>query len=156
MLADSMTEFTPRFAGYEKKVRDSFARQPAMASLGIEITKVEPGIVELTMPYNKDFTQQHGFLHAGIVTTALDSAAGYAAFSLMEEDTAVLTIELKTNLMNPAAGEHFVFRAKVEKPGRTITFVNAAAYAIKDGVEKKVATLSGTMMSVRGRADIQQ
>ncbi|WP_108819123.1 PaaI family thioesterase [Pseudovibrio sp. Alg231-02] len=151
-----MSEFTPRFAGYEKKVRDSFARQPAMASLGIEIARVEPGIVELIMPYNKDFTQQHGFLHAGIVTTALDSAAGYAAFSLMDEDAAVLTIELKTNLMNPAAGEYFVFRAKVEKPGRTITFVNATAYAIKDGSEKKVATLSGTMMSVRGRADVQQ
>lgn len=156
MLADPTTEFTPRFADYEKKVRDSFARQPAMASLGIKIEKIEPGIVELSMPYNKDFTQQHGFLHAGVVTTALDSAAGYAAFSLMEEDAAVLTIELKTNLMNPAAGEHFIFRAKVEKPGRTITFVNATAYAFKDGIEKKVATLSGTMMAVRGRADVQQ
>ncbi len=151
-----MTEFTPRFAGFEKKVKDSFARQPAMASLGISIDKVEPGIVELSMPYNKNFTQQHGFLHAGVVTTALDSAAGYAAFSLMEEDAAVLTIELKTSLMNPAAGDHFIFRARVEKPGRTITFVNATAYALNKGIEKKVATLSGTMMAVRGREDVQQ
>lgn len=151
-----MSEFTPRSENYQEKVRDSFGRQPAMGSLGVEIASLEPGRIELTMPYNADFTQQHGFIHAGIISTALDSACGYAAFSLMEDDAAVLTVEFKTNLIAPADGEQFKFRAEVVKPGRTLTVVNATAYAVKDGTEKAVATMTGTMMALVGRSGIKQ
>lgn len=150
-----MTAFEPRFAGYAQKVRDSFDRQPAMATLGVSITDLAPGRITLEMPFHTDFTQQHGFLHAGIVTTALDSACGYAAFSLMAEDAAVLTVELKTSLMAPADGNHFLFRAQVLKPGRTLTFAEATAFALKDGAERPVARMSATLMAVTGRTDVQ-
>ncbi len=149
-------EFQPRFEGYDAKVRDSFARQPAMQSLGIEIAGLQPGQIELSMHYQPAFTQQHGFLHAGIVATALDSACGYAAFSLMDEDAAILTVEFKLNLLAPADGERFVFRAGVVKPGRTLTVVNGTAAALKDGREKAVATMTGTMMAIVGRSTIRQ
>lgn len=127
-----------------------------MASLGVEIDLLVPGRIELAMPYNPDFTQQHGFLHAGIVSTALDSACGYAAFSLMEEDAAVLTVEFKINFLAPAGGETFRFCANVVKPGRTLSVVNGTAYAIKGGVEKAVSTMTGTVMSVVGRSGVSQ
>ena len=86
---------------YEQRVRDSFARQQAMATIGAELTSVTPGIVEIELPYAAELTQQHGFLHAGIISTALDSACGYAAYSMMPADAAVLTIEFKVNLLAP-------------------------------------------------------
>ena len=125
-----------------------------MATLGIEIAHLEPGKVHLTMPPNPAFTQQHGFIHAGIITTALDSACGYAAFTLMPRDAAVLTVEFKTNLLAPAKGERFVFRAHVVKPGRTLTICDARALAIEGGREKLIATMTGTLMAVVGRQDI--
>lgn len=142
---------------FAARLRDSFARQTVMKTLGISIANIAPGAVELTMPYRADLTQQHGFLHAGIITTALDSAAGYAAFSLMPVDAAVLTVELKTALMAPARGDYFVFRAAVRKPGRTITFAEATAFAITDNgeTEKEIATLTATLMTIMGRSDIK-
>lgn len=148
--------FQPRFDGFEKRVRNSFARQPAMGSLGVEIAAIGPGWIELTMPYNRAFTQQHGFIHGGIVATALDSACGYASFSLMAQDAAVLTVEFKTSLLAPADGERFRFRAEVTKPGRTLTFVSGTAFAEKNGTEKPIATMTATMMAVVGREDVQE
>ena len=116
-----MTRLNPRDTAFEARVRASFARQTAMATLGIEIVSVRAGEVELRMPYAAAYTQQHGFIHAGIITTALDTACGYAAFSLMPDNAAVLTVEFKTNLLGPARGDYFLFRAHVVKPGRTIT-----------------------------------
>lgn len=141
---------------FETRVRESFARQRAMETLGITLEKVEPGRVELQMPYNQALTQQHGFLHAGIVSTALDSACGYAAFSLMPREAAVLSIEFKTNLLAPAKGEHFVFTGTVLKPGRTVTVCLAEAYAQNRGERKLVAQMTGTMMTVMGREGISQ
>lgn len=152
---EGMTGHTPRFAGYAQKVRGSFARQPAMATLGAGIVALAPGRITLDMPFHPDFTQQHGFLHAGIVTTVLDSACGYAAFSLMEEDAAVLTVELKTSLMAPADGDSFLFHAEVLKSGRTLSFAEATAIARKDGAERLVAKMSATLMAVTGRADVR-
>lgn len=151
-----MADFAPRSTDYAGKVRSSFSRQPAMASLGVTIRSLEPGRVDLEMPFNPAYTQQHGFVHAGIITTALDSACGYAAFSLMEDDAAVLTVEFKTNLLAPADGEAFLFRAEVVKPGRTLTVVQATAFALKDGREKAIATMTGTMISIVGRDGINQ
>ena len=149
-----MTGFDPRDKNFEARVRNSFARQTAMETLGIEITGLKAGEVELKMPYAAAYAQQHGFIHAGIITTALDSACGYAAFSLMPEDAAVLTVEFKTNLIAPARGDHFLFRARVVKPGRTITVCEAQAFAVEGGKEKLVATMTGTLMALFGREDI--
>ncbi|TJW74878.1 MAG: PaaI family thioesterase, partial [Mesorhizobium sp.] len=114
---------------YEDRVRTSFARQNAMTTIGAELTLVTPGIIEIEMPYSTALTQQHGFLHAGVISTALDSACGYAAFSLMPESSSVLTIEFKVNLLAPGRGERFLFRGSVTKPGRTIIVADGQAYA---------------------------
>jgi len=150
-----MNNFQPKSADFTKKVKDSFARQTAMQTLGIKIDTLHPGEVILAMDYDKALTQQHGFIHAGIITTGLDSAAGYAAFSLMADDAAVLTVEFKVNLMAPASGESFLFKGVVVKPGRSITFAEAKAYALTDGQEKLIATMSATMMAVVGRDGIK-
>lgn len=137
---------------FESRVRQSFARQKAMATIGAELTRVTPGIVEIEMPFDPNFTQQHGFLHAGIVSTALDSACGYAAYTMMPSDAAVLTIEFKVNLLAPGRGERFLFRGTVTKPGRTIIVSDGQAYAFgPDGEAKLFATMTGTMMTVRDR-----
>lgn len=133
------------------RVRSSFERQAAMATLGIELARVSPGKVELRMPFAAPYTQQHGFIHAGIITTALDSACGYAAFSLMPPEAAVLTVEFKVNLLAPAQGEDFVFRAEVLKPGRTLTVCEGRAYGLSAGREKLVASMTGTLMALYGR-----
>ena len=151
-----MSKFEPRYENYQEKVRNSFARQRVMGSLGIEMISVEPGSTELRMSHNQAFTQQHGFIHAGIISTALDSACGYAAFSLMEENAAILTVEFKTNLVAPADGDEFLFRAEVVKPGRTLTVVNGSAYAIKNSKQKLIATMTGTIMAITGRTGIEQ
>ena len=137
---------------YEERVRSSFERQAAMQTIGAELTLVTPGIVEIEMPFAPELTQQHGFLHAGVISTALDSACGYAAFSLMPPDAAVLTIEFKVNLLAPGKGERFLFRGTVTKPGRTIVVADGQAYAFgADGEAKLIATMTGTMMTVTGR-----
>jgi uncharacterized protein (TIGR00369 family) len=140
---------------YEERVRASFARQKVMASIGAELTLVTPGIVEIEMPFSEALTQQHGFLHAGVISIALDSACGYAAFSLMAPDAAVLTIEFKVNLLAPGRGERFLFRGTVTKPGRTIIVADGQAYAYgPDGEARLIATMTGTMMTVLGREGI--
>ena len=109
------------------------------------------------MPYEAAFTQQHGFIHAGIMATVLDSACGYAAFSLMPADAAVLTVEFKTNLLAPAKGERFLFRAHVVKPGRTLTVCDGQAFAIENlADERLVATMNGTLMALYDRPNISQ
>jgi len=148
-------KFTPKDPNFAERVRASFARQRAMQTLGVEISRVDPGEIELTMPYALAYTQQHGFMHAGIIAAALDSACGYAAFSLMPAEAAVLTVEFKTNLIAPAAGQRFTFRAHVVKPGRTLTVCDGRAFAIaNDGEERLVATMTGTLMAVFERAGV--
>jgi uncharacterized protein (TIGR00369 family) len=154
MMREQMTRFDPKDENFEGRVRTSFARQTAMATLGIEIADLKSGEVELRMPYSAAYAQQHGFIHAGIIATALDTACGYAAFSLMPHDAAVLTIEFKTNLVAPARGDYFLFRARVLKPGRTITVCDAQAFAAEEGSEKLVATMTGTLMALFGREGI--
>ncbi len=152
-MAEAKITADPNF---EDRVRSSFARQSAMTTLGAELTLVTPGIVEIEMPYSMALTQQHGFLHAGVISTALDSACGYAAFSLMPDNAAVLTIEFKVNLLAPGRGERFLFRGSVTKPGRTIIVADGQAYAFgADGEAKLIATMTGTMMTVVGRDGIE-
>jgi uncharacterized protein (TIGR00369 family) len=149
-----MPTLAPQDPDFEARVRASFARQEAMRTLGIELLSVKPGEVVLEMPYQPAYTQQHGFMHAGIITTALDSACGYAAFSLMSKEAAVLTIEFKTNLLAPAKGDRFSFMARVVKPGRTITVCEAQAFDVQDGKPRLIATMTGTLMAIYDRAGI--
>ena len=140
-------------ATYEQRTRDSFSRQNAMQTLGATLESVTPGRVTIAMAHRDSLTQQHGFIHAGMLAAALDSACGYAAFSLMPADAAVLTIEFKINLLAPARGPRFRFEGVVVKPGRTISVVEGRALQFDtDGTaEKLIATMSATVMTVRGR-----
>lgn len=149
------TPFEPRCAHYADRVHASFARQGAMQTLGACLGLLEPGAVDIELPWAPGLTQQHGFLHAGMVATALDSACGYAGFTLMAEDAAVLTIEFKINLLAPAKGERFRMEGRVIKPGRTITVCEGRAFAIEGSQEKLVATMGCTLMAVAGRDAIQ-
>src|SRR5271166_782635 len=119
--------------GFEARVRDSFVRQKVMKTLNVSIDKVLPGEVVFLMPFAPDFTQQHGFLHAGTVATVLDSACGYAAFTLMSPEAAVMTVEFKANFLAPAKGERFRFEGKVLKAGRQISVCDAHAFADTGG-----------------------
>lgn len=135
-----------------ERVRASFAKQKVMATIGATLDAVEAGAVTISMPPNPALTQQHGYLHAGIIATIADSACGYAALSMMPADAAVLSIEFKTNMLAPADGERFIARGKVIKPGRTIMVCDATVHAVRMGGEEKlVATMTGTMMVVTGR-----
>lgn len=147
--------FEPRDAGYAARVSGSFALQGAMGTLGARLERLEPGAVDIGFDWASGLTQQHGFIHAGMLSAALDSACGYAAFSLMPSDAAVLTIEFKINLLAPARGERFRAEGRVLKPGRTITVCEGRAFAIADGIEKLVATMGCTLMCVQDRADVR-
>ena len=126
-----------------------------MKTLNASVQTVRPGEVELKLPYQQNLTQQHGFIHAGIVSTVLDSACGYAAFSLMPEKAAVLTIEFKINLLSPAKGDWFRAVGKVKKSGKNITVTEGELFSHADGQEKLVATMVGTIMSVYDRDGIE-
>ena len=135
----------------ERRVRESFARQRFMALIGAELSAVEEGRVEIELPASPQLTQQHGFLHAGVVAAATDSACGYAALSLMPADAAVLTVEYKVNLLAPAEGERLVARGRVVRSGRTIYVCAGDAFMAARGEERHVATMTATVMCVQGR-----
>ncbi len=140
--------FELRDPDFETRVRASFSRQKLMIAIGAELTKVSPGEVEISLPYRDDLTQQHGFIHAGIIATIADTACGYAAFSLMPADAAVLTIEYKINLMSPAVGERFLARGRVIRPGKTLSVCAGEVMAHQQGKGKTVATMLATMMAL--------
>lgn len=147
--------FQPQDPHYEERVRASFERQAAMKTIGASVSRVEPGFVIIELPYAAALTQQHGFLHAGMIATGLDSACGYAAFTLMPADAGILTIEYKINLLAPGKGQLFRMEATVVKPGRTITLVEGRAFAVEDGKDKLIATMTATEMTIIGRADVK-
>ena len=146
-----MTRFEPKNPDYREVATATFAAQPAMRTLGMSIARLEPGEVELAMEYSAALTQQNGFVHAGIITAGLDTACGIAAFTLMPARADILTVEFKTNLLAPAKGGRFFFRAGVIKPGRTLTFCEGRAFADEDGRETMVATMTATMMAMLPR-----
>ena len=148
-------QFKPKNPDFEQRVVDSFNRQNAMQTVGASLTRVAPGEVVIQFPFNSSLTQQHGFIHAGIVSTVLDSACGYAAFSLMPDNAAVLTIEFKVNLLSPAQGEWFEAIGAVKKPGRNISVTEGELYAYQGGSRKLVASMVGTMMAVFDRDRIE-
>jgi uncharacterized protein (TIGR00369 family) len=127
-------------------VAANFARQPAMELIGAQLTVLEPGRVEVSFPFKVELTQQDGFIHAGIIATAADSACGYAALSSMPAGSEVLSVEFKLNLLRPAAGERFVARAQVLKPGKTLTAVRADVFALMGVQERLIAAMQATMI----------
>ena len=131
---------------FADEIKQSFAKQTIMGLIGAKLTRVEAGIVEITLPYRADLAQQHGYLHAGIVTTIADSACGYAAYSLMPPNSEVLSVEFKVNLLRPAKGDTFSAVAEVVKAGKTLTVVRADVFGIEQERRHLVATMLGTMI----------
>ena len=144
-----MTNFTFSDPNFESRVRENFARQGMLTMLGGSIGLVRPGEVHLLAPFDARFTQQDGFLHAGIVTTLMDSTCGYAAFSLMPADSRVLSVEFKVNLLSPARGERFRAEGRVIKHGRTLTVCEGKLFSISDGEETLCAIMQATMICIR-------
>jgi uncharacterized protein (TIGR00369 family) len=149
--------FQPRDPDFAQRVRASFERQRVMGLFGATLSAVAPGAVDIDLPYRDDLSQQHGFLHAGVSATVVDSACGYAALTLMEPGTGVVSVEFKVQLLAPAAGAVFRASGRVVRAGRTLTVVAGelraweSADATPGAEGTLVAMLSGTMMTVRGR-----
>lgn len=132
----------------ERRCRDSFARQQAMTTIGASVQAVRAGEVELVMPFRPEFTQQHGFTHAGIITTLVDTACGFAALSLMPADAAVLTTEFKCNFLSPAKGDRFVAVGKVVRAGKKLMVCLGEVFAETAAGRKQVALMTASMMVV--------
>ena len=147
--------FVPPDPAYEERTRASFARQGAMAYLGAVLEKVAPGRVEISLPFRPELSQQHGFFHAGIISTIADSAGGYAGFTLFPADAGVLTVEFKLNLMAAADGERALAVGEVIRTGRTLTVCRLDAYVDKGGKRVHCATGLQTLMSLVGRAGVK-
>ena len=142
------SQFKPKDPGFEARVAQSFAAQAIMRTIGATLLDVMPGRVEIELPYDRGLTQQDGFIHAGISSTILDSACGYAALSLMPAEARVLTIEFKINLLAPAAGERFRALGTVRKPGRNIFAAEGELFAEDGAASALVATMSATLMAL--------
>jgi uncharacterized protein (TIGR00369 family) len=145
--------FQPRDPHYAERVRASFERQRAMALIGARIIAVEPGFVEIELPHRDEITQQHGYIHGGIVGMIADNAGGFAANSLVPADASVLTVEYKLNLVAPAAGERLVACGEVVRPGRTLIVTRADVFAVHDGQWSLCATMQQTIMVLHGKAE---
>jgi uncharacterized protein (TIGR00369 family) len=140
----------PRNPSFAEEIKQSFAKQTIMSLIGAELSRVEPGVVEITLPYRTDLAQHHGYLHAGVVTTIADSACGYAAYTLMPPKSEVLSVEFKVNLLRPAKGEVFLAAAEVIKSGKTLTVVRADVFGLdQSGRRELVATMLATMMCLQ-------
>jgi uncharacterized protein (TIGR00369 family) len=139
---------------FRDRIRQSFGRQGAMDMLGAELTRAEQAMVEIEFAYDEKLTQQHGFLHAGVISAALETACTYAAYTTIAPDVSILTIEFKVNLLSPGRGERFLFRGEITKPGSTIIVADGRAYAIGDVPAKLIASMTSSMMVIRGREDV--
>jgi uncharacterized protein (TIGR00369 family) len=146
-----MASFEPGDPAYRSRVEASFARQQLLVTLGATLERVAPGEVDVRLPFRAALAQQHGFLHAGAITSIVDTACGYAALTLMPAGTAVLSVEFKVSLLAPGQGDSFLARARVLKAGRTLTFCTGEVLASGGGEERLVATMTATMMTVRDR-----
>ncbi len=143
-----MNIFTPSNPAFEDRVRESFTKQTIMATLGASLVSIRAGEVLIELPYAPHILQQQGFLHAGVTTTIVDSACGYAALTLMPDDADVVSVEFKINMLAPAVGERFIARGQVVKAGKTLTICTGEVLAVKNGEERAVALMQATMMTV--------
>jgi len=138
---------------YAAKVRDSFERQAAMRLIGATVTAVQPGFCEVRLAHREELTQQHGFIHGGVVGMIADSACGYAGYSMMPPGASVLTVEYKINMLSPAVGETLIARGRVLKAGKTLVITQCEVFALQAGAEKLVAVMQQTLMVMHGRKD---
>lgn len=145
--------FQPHDPHYAERVRASFGLQQAMTLIGAELAVVEPGCTEIHLPYSAAITQQHGFIHGGIVGMIADSAAGYAASTLTVADASVLTVEYKINLLAPAEGERLIARGEVVRPGRTLIITRAEVFAIRAEQWTLCAVMQQTIMTMHARKE---
>jgi uncharacterized protein (TIGR00369 family) len=152
-MRHEMPLFQPKDPDYAARVRASFALQQAMSLIGAELAVVEPGCTEIHLPWRAQITQQHGYIHGGIVGMIADSAAGYAANTLTPADTSVLTVEYKLNLIAPAEGQRLVARGEVIKPGRTLLITRAEVFAIRDEQWNLCAVMQQTIMAMHGKKE---
>ena len=152
-MRPEMPQFQPRDPNYAQRVRASFGLQHAMSLIGAEMVLVEPGYVEIHLPHKPEITQQHGFIHGGVVGMIADSAAGYAANTLTPSDASVLTVEYKMNLVAPADGQRLVARGEVVRPGRTLIVTRADVYAIRDEQWTLCAIMQQTIMVMHGKKE---
>ena len=151
-----MSAFQPADADFERRVRESFGRQGVMRLIGGRLGRVEPGRVDIELPFRDDLSQQHGFFHAGITSTIADSAGGYAAYTLFPAESSVLTVEFKINLIAPARGDKLIATGRVKKSGRTLTICEFEVMVIQDGQGRTCALGLQTLMCMQGRKDQPQ
>lgn len=148
-----MVDLQPRNVDFEKRVRESFARQAFMETLGVRLTDVKAGCVELHLDYQPALCQQHGYFHGGVIGTLADNAAGYAAFSLMGAEDSILTVEYKMNIVAPGDGDRLIAIGRVKKPGRTLTICEVDVMIEKAGQQKLCAVALCTLMTMTGQSD---
>ncbi|QQS29918.1 MAG: PaaI family thioesterase [Sphingobacteriales bacterium] len=146
-------QFIPKDNNYKERVIKSFARQKFMEHIQAQLGLIEPGYCEIQVLYNINITQQHAFFHAGIVGTVADNAAGYAAFSLMQNNSSVLTVEFKLNLLSPAKGELLIGKSRVLKYGKTLTVCRSDVFVVNNGLEKLCAASQSTLIELPNRED---
>lgn len=143
----------PKDKDFAERVTESFTRQKFMQHIHAKLVKVEPGFCEIHIPYDVNLTQQHEYFHAGIIGTLADNAAGYAAFSLMDKTSSILSVEFKLNLLSPADGDLLIGKANVLKYGKTLTVCRSEVYNVKGGVEKLCAASQSTLVELQNRVD---
>jgi uncharacterized protein (TIGR00369 family) len=149
----SVATFIPVDAGYESRVRGSFARQGAMKLIGAQMQEVAPGYCAIGLVPRPEITQQHGYVHAGIVSTIVDAAGGYAGFTLFPVESSVLTVEFKINLLAPAEGDRLVAEGFVVKSGRTLVITRGEVHAERGGARTLVALMQQTLIVLHGKPD---
>jgi len=153
-MSDTRTaDFVPADPHFAERVRASFARQGAMRTIGASISALDAGYCAIELTPRPDLSQQHGYVHAGIVSAIVDTAGGYAGFTLFPVDSSVLTVEFKLNLLAPAQGEQLVAEGFVVRSGRTLTITRGEVHAIDRGRRTLVALMQQTLMTMHGRAD---
>ncbi|HQS09422.1 MAG TPA: PaaI family thioesterase [Xanthobacteraceae bacterium] len=145
--------FVPPDPDFAQRVRDSFSRQPFMATLGAQLARVEAGRVEVILPFAEGLTQQHGYFHGGSIGAIADTAGGYAAFTLFPADSSVVTVEYKVNIMSPGRGERLIAIGEVLKSGRTLSIVRVDVFGEAGGVRSHCATGTQTLFCLAGRSD---
>lgn len=155
IASDTASAWTPPDPGYAARVRASFDRQGAMRLIGARLSEVRPGYCCIELPYRGDLTQQHGYIHAGIVAAIVDSAGGYAGFTLFPVDSSVLTAEYKLNLLAPAMGERLIAVGEVVKSGRTLVIARGEVHAESAGKRTLCAIMQQTLMVMAGKPDRQ-
>lgn len=145
--------YKPKFIDFKKKIEESFNRQKFMELINAKLIDVKPGFCEIHVPYDLTLTQQHGFFHAGIISTIAGNTAGYAGFSLMDENSSILTVEFKLNILSPSDGDILIGRSNVLKNGKTLTICRSEVFVVKNGKEKLCAAAQSTLIELKNKPD---